>query len=78
VKNFFAKLLASIRAFVNSPSAHEIEQAVVHSAAPVAEAALLAASKANPIASVVVTTVVLPAIQAEVAHLEQPPTQAAS
>jgi hypothetical protein len=78
MKNFFAKLLASIRTFVNSPSAHEIEQAVVHSAAPVVEAALLAASKANPLASVVVTTVVLPAIQAEVSHIEQTKNQASS
>ncbi len=72
MKNFLAKLLASIRAFISSPSAHEIEQAVIHSAAPVAEAALLAASKANPIASVVVTTVVLPAVEAEVSNLEKP------
>jgi hypothetical protein len=78
MKNFFAKLLAGLRAFVSSPSAHEIEQAVVAAAAPVAEAALLAASKANPIASVVVTTVVLPAVETEVSHLEQPKNQASS
>ena len=76
--NFFANALKNLRGFLISNQAHEIEQAVIYASAPVIEAGILAASKANPIASVVVTTVVLPAIQAEVAHLEQPPTQAAS
>jgi hypothetical protein len=78
MKNFFANALKNLRGFLISNQAHEIEQAVIHASAPVIEAGILVASKANPIASVVVTTVVLPAIQAEVAHLEQPPTQAAS
>lgn len=78
MKNFFANLLKGLRAFVSSPSAHEIEKAVVSAAAPVAEAALLAASKANPMAAVVVTTVVLPAVQAEVSHIEQQKNQASS
>lgn len=78
MKNFFANLFKVLRAAFISNQAHEIEQAIVAASAPVVEAALLGASKANPIASVVVTTVVLPAVQAEVAHLEQPKNQAAS
>jgi hypothetical protein len=72
MKSFLAKLLAAIRAFVSSPSTHEVEQAVIAASAPVIEAAILGASKANPIASVVVTTVVLPAVEAEVSNLEKP------
>jgi hypothetical protein len=70
MKTFLANLLKSVSAFFGTSQAHEIEQAVVKAAAPVAEAAILAASKANPIAAVVVSTVVLPAVETEVSHIE--------
>jgi hypothetical protein len=72
MKSFLAKLLASIKSFLASNQAHEVEQAVITASAPVVEAAILGAAKANPIASVVVTTVVLPAVEAEVSNLEKP------
>lgn len=72
MKNFFANLLKSVKAYLVSNQAHEIEQAVIAASAPVVEAAIEGASKANPIAAVVVTTVVLPAVQAEVSNLEKP------
>jgi hypothetical protein len=72
MKTFLAKLLASIKSFLVSNQAHDVEQAVITASAPVIEAAILGASKANPIASVVVTTVVLPAVEAEVSNLEKP------
>jgi len=72
MKNFFSTILKNIRGFLVSNQAHEIEQAVIAASAPVVEAAIEGASKANPIAAVVVTTVVLPAVQAEVSNLEKP------
>jgi hypothetical protein len=78
VKNFFSNLLKSLHGFFVSNQAHEIEQAIVAASAPVVEAALLGASKANPIAAVVVTTVVLPAVETEVSHIEQTKNQASS
>jgi hypothetical protein len=78
MKNFFSNLLKNLHGFFVSNQAHEIEQAVVAASAPVIEAALEGASKANPIASVVVTTVVIPALTAEVSHIEQTKNQASS
>ena len=72
MKTLLAKFLASIKAFLISNQAHAVEQAIVRSSAPVIEAAILGAAKENPIASVVVTTVVLPAVEAEVSNLEKP------
>jgi hypothetical protein len=72
MKTFLNNLLAGIHAFFASNQAHSVEQAVVAASAPVIEAAILDASKANPIASVVVSTVVIPAITSEVASIEKP------
>ena len=78
MKNFFSKLLKNVSAFFGTSQAHDIERAIVTASAPVVEAALIGVSKENPIAAVVVTTVVLPAVETEVSHIEQTKNQASS
>ncbi len=72
--NFFQRIGQSLSKFLGSPQAHDIEKAIINEVAPVAEAALLAVSKANPLATIIVQTVVVPAVQAEVTDMNKPPS----
>lgn len=69
----FQKIGVLFSKWFGSPEAHNIERAVAISALPVIEKTAVTMSQANPVTALAVQVVVLPAIQTEIEHLEQPP-----